>query len=110
MSTDRLNIWTKVMNFINERPILGNGFDTFPYKFISTDKNGALSTYGEVIDKPHSWYMSVAYGSGIIGIIGLVGIIIYLTKEVFYSCVDKNNDKFPGSSRRISFKKTILFR
>ncbi|HGT1676235.1 TPA: O-antigen ligase family protein, partial [Clostridioides difficile] len=94
MSTDRLNIWTKVMNFINERPILGNGFDTFPYKFISTDKNGALSTYGEVIDKPHSWYMSVAYGSGIIGIIGLVGIIIYLTKEVFYSCVDKNNDKF----------------
>ncbi|MCC0655738.1 O-antigen ligase family protein [Clostridioides sp. ES-S-0123-01] len=94
MSTDRLNIWTKVMHFINENPIFGNGFDTFPYKFISTDKNGALSTYGEVIDKPHSWYMSVAYGSGVIGLLGLIGVILYLIKQSFYRCVDKNNDKF----------------
>lgn len=94
MSTDRLNIWTKVMHFINENPIWGNGFDTFPYKFISTDKNGALSTYGEVIDKPHNWYMSVAYGSGIVGLIGLLGVIICLIKEAFYNCVDKNNEKF----------------
>lgn len=94
ISTDRLNIWTKTIDLINDKPIVGHGFDTFPYVFISNDDNGGLSTYGEIIDKPHNWYLSVAYGSGLIGLVGLLGIIIYILKGAFYKCVDKVDDKY----------------
>ena len=94
ISTDRLNIWTKTINLINEKPILGHGFDTFPYVFLSNDDNGGLSTYGEVIDKPHNWYLSIAYGSGLISLIGIVIIILSIIKGAFYSCVDKVDNKY----------------
>ncbi|RDY23279.1 hypothetical protein CHF27_009040 [Romboutsia maritimum] len=94
MSTDRLNIWTKTIDLINDKPIVGHGFDTFPYVFLSTDKDGGISTYGEVIDKPHNWYISMAYGSGLIGLIGLIGVIFYLIRGFYYNCIDKENDKY----------------
>ncbi|MFL8712005.1 O-antigen ligase family protein [Clostridioides sp. GD02377] len=94
MSTDRLNIWTKAIGYINDKPILGHGFDTFPYEIISKDKDGATSSYGEIIDKPHNWYISVTYGSGLVGLVGLVGIIICLLKGAFYKFADKINDKY----------------
>lgn len=94
ISTDRLNIWTKTLDLINDKPLFGYGFDTFPYVFISNDDNGGLSTYGEIIDKPHNWYLSVTYGSGLIGLIGLIGVIIYIMKGVFDNVVDKIDDKY----------------
>lgn len=94
ISTDRLNIWTKTINLINDKPIFGYGFDTFPYEFIPNDENGGESTYGEVIDKPHNWYLTIAYGSGIVGLVGVIGILIYLIKESFYKYADRVNDKY----------------
>ncbi|MCC0784433.1 O-antigen ligase family protein [Clostridioides sp. ES-S-0108-01] len=94
LSTDRLNIWSRALQFINENPVIGNGFDTFPYRLINEDKSGAVSKYGEIIDKTHSWYVEVAYGSGLVGLIGLVGIIISLLRNTFYKYVDQVNDKF----------------
>lgn len=94
ISTDRLNIWTKTLDLINDKPLFGYGFDTFPYVFIPNDDNGGLSTYGEIIDKPHNWYLSVTYGSGLVGLIGLLGVIIYIIKGVFDRAVDKINNKY----------------
>lgn len=94
ISTDRLNIWTKTLDLINDKPLFGYGFDTFPYVFIPNDDNGGLSTYGEIIDKPHNWYLSVTYGSGLIGLIGLLGVIIYIIKGVFDKAVDRIDNKY----------------
>ncbi len=94
MSTDRLNIWTKTVDLINDKPVFGHGFDTFPYVFIPGDKNGGLSTYNEVIDKPHNWYLTVAYGGGLISLICLIGIIIYIARGVIYSSIDQVNNKY----------------
>lgn len=93
LSTDRLNIWCKTIELI-DNPILGNGFDTFPYKIISEGKHGTINSFGETIDKPHNWYITVLYGSGIIGLIGLVGTILILIKGAFYSCVDRKENKY----------------
>lgn len=94
MSTDRLNIWTKTIDLINDKPIFGHGFDTFPYIFIPNDDNGGLSTYGEVIDKPHNWYLTVAYGGGLVSLVCLLAIILYILKNVVYSSIDKIDNKY----------------
>ncbi|MGX8127554.1 O-antigen ligase family protein [Clostridioides difficile] len=93
LSTDRLNIWCKTVELINN-PILGNGFDTLPYKILSEGKHGTLNSFGDTIDKPHNWYITVLYGSGIVGLIGLIGTILILIKGAFYSCVDKKENKY----------------
>lgn len=94
MSTDRLNIWTKTIDLINDKPLLGHGFDTFPYIFISNDIDNGYSTYGEIIDKPHNWYLSISYGCGLIGLIGLLSIIIYILRGAIYNFIDGNEDKY----------------
>lgn len=94
ISTDRLNIWTKTINLINDKPIFGYGFDTFPYEFIPNDENGGESTYGEVIDKPHNWYLTIAYGSGIVGLVAVLGVLIYSIKNAFYNYADKVDNKY----------------
>lgn len=94
ISTDRLNIWTKTIDLINDKPIFGNGFDTLPYVFIPNDENLGLSTYGELIDKPHNWYLTIAYGGGILSLVCLVGILLYIFKGTVYSSIDKLNDKY----------------
>lgn len=93
LSTDRLNIWGKTIELI-DNPILGNGFDTLPYKIISEGKHGTLNSFGDTIDKPHNWYITVLYGSGIVGLVGLVGTILILIKGAFYSCVDRKENKY----------------
>ncbi|MGO0906028.1 O-antigen ligase family protein [Clostridioides difficile] len=93
LSTDRLNIWSKTIELI-DNPILGNGFDTLPYKILSEGKHGTLNSFGDTIDKPHNWYITVLYGSGVVGLIGLIGTILVLIKGAFYSCVDRVENKY----------------
>ncbi|ENY8397166.1 TPA: O-antigen ligase family protein [Clostridioides difficile] len=93
LSTDRLNIWSKTIELI-DNPILGNGFDTLPYKILSEGKHGTLNSFGDIIDKPHNWYITVLYGSGVIGLIGLIGTILVLIKGAFYNCVDRVENKY----------------
>lgn len=94
MSTDRLNIWVKSIDLINDNSIFGNGLDTYPYVMVQKDEDSGISTFGEYIDKPHNWYLSLAYGSGIIALLGLVTIILYITKGTFDKVSDKVDNKY----------------
>lgn len=94
MSTDRINIWMKTIDLIRDKPLFGHGFDTYPYSIIETDADRGVSTYGEFIDKPHNWYLTVAYGSGVLGIVGLMGVLIYILRGVFNSWSDKIDNKY----------------
>ncbi|MCR8745462.1 O-antigen ligase family protein [Romboutsia lituseburensis] len=94
MSTDRINIWIKTIDLINEKPILGQGLDTYPYVISDKDEDRGISTYGEFIDKPHNWYLSVAYGSGILGLSAFLAVLVYVLKGLFDKLSDKIDDKY----------------
>lgn len=94
MSTDRINIWLKTIDLMNEKPLLGQGFDTYPYVMLENDPDKGISTYGEFIDKPHNWYLTVAYGSGILGLVGFLAILISILKGLFDKISDKIDDKY----------------
>lgn len=94
MSTDRINIWMKTIDLINDKPLLGHGFDTLPYVIYEEDEDKGVSTYGEFIDKPHNWYLTVAYGSGLLGLTGLIAILAYIMRGLFYDLSDKIQNKY----------------
>ena len=83
LSTGRVHIWKKTLDLIKEKPLLGYGFDTYPYEVDNSDSANAF------IDKPHNWYLTVWYGCGLVGVIGLVGIILYLSYK--FITLHKNN-------------------
>jgi len=74
----RLYIWQKTIELIKERPILGYGLDTIPYYFPQNDimKVAGLGTYNQVVDKPHCFYLQLAYGCGLIALLALLGLFV----------------------------------
>lgn len=97
MSNGRIPIWTEVLKVINDKPVLGHGFDTLPYvldhnqyQAKQVEKIGSIVT----VDKPHNMILEIFYGSGLIGLVGFIGIIWYLIKKAFYNYADNVNDKF----------------
>ena len=75
--TGRIYIWQKTLQLVGEKPLFGFGLDTLMYNFPHYDIE-AQANLNEVtiVDKPHSFYVGIIYGTGFIGIIGLLGIII----------------------------------
>lgn len=85
----RIYIWEKTINLVMERPLFGYGLDTLMYNFPhnNIDARANLETETVIVDKPHNMYVGVLYGTGIIGFIIFMLIIIFLTwmvlKELF---------------------------
>ncbi|TQR18153.1 O-antigen ligase family protein [Psychrobacillus soli] len=76
--TGRIYIWQKTLHLLSERPLFGYGLDTLMYNFPHNDIEARSNlTVVTIVDKPHSLYVGVAYGTGIVGIVGFLGIIIY---------------------------------
>lgn len=63
-------IWKTTLPLISERPILGYGLDTYAYHFPQNDKN-LISGLGGIplITKPHSLYLDLAFGTGVLGLL-----------------------------------------
>ncbi|MFC4410002.1 O-antigen ligase family protein [Chungangia koreensis] len=74
----RLYIWEKTFNLIQERPLLGYGLDTLMYHFphYNIDARAGMRTEHTIVDKPHNMYIGVLYGTGIVGLIGFMGLIV----------------------------------
>lgn len=66
----RVFIWTTSISLIAQKPILGYGLDTFAYHFPQSNAE-IISGLGKmiVIDKPHSLYLDIAFGTGIVGLL-----------------------------------------
>lgn len=89
LSTGRIHIWQKTIGLIKEKPLFGHGFDTLPYYLDHDDP----ASNGIIIDKPHNWFLTITYGTGIVGLVGVLGILWCLIKGIFKCWIDKVDDK-----------------
>ncbi|MBK3497130.1 O-antigen ligase family protein [Viridibacillus sp. YIM B01967] len=88
-ASGRAYIWSKAIDMVMERPVFGYGLDTIMYYFphYSLDARANMISETTIVDKPHSLYVGILYGTGIVGFIGficLVGIIIFLSLKQVY--------------------------
>lgn len=85
----RVYIWTYMLDLIKERPLTGYGLDSLMYNFqhYNIDARANLETETVVVDKPHNMYMGVLYGTGIVGFIAFMVLVLTVTwvaiKQIF---------------------------
>lgn len=74
----RAYIWQKTFDLTMQRPLFGYGLDTLMYHFphYNIDARAGMWSEHTIVDKPHSMYVGILYGTGIIGMIGFAGIAI----------------------------------
>lgn len=74
----RIYIWEKAFELFKQRPIVGYGMDTFMYNFPHYNIDARLSMWDEniIVDKPHSMYIGWLYGTGVIGFLSVMVLII----------------------------------
>ncbi|WP_060207189.1 O-antigen ligase family protein [Sporosarcina koreensis] len=74
----RAYIWQKTIDLAMERPLFGFGLDTLMYHFphYNIDARAGMWDENKIVDKPHSMYVGIFYGTGIVGTIGFAGIVI----------------------------------
>ncbi|MFJ7736049.1 O-antigen ligase family protein [Lysinibacillus sp. NPDC097287] len=75
----RVYIWTYTMELVKDRPLLGYGLDTLMYNFphYNKDARANLETEAVIVDKPHNMYVGVLYGTGIIGFIAFLVLVVF---------------------------------
>ncbi|MDD1505884.1 O-antigen ligase family protein [Lysinibacillus sp. CNPSo 3705] len=80
--TGRIYIWEKTLDLVKDRPFLGYGLDTLVYQFPHNhiDARGNLNEV-TIVDKPHNIYVGVIYGTGILGILAFLAIILISLKS-----------------------------
>ena len=87
--TGRTYIWGKTLELVQDRPLIGYGLDSILYNFphYNIDARGSLRTENTIVDKPHNVYVGILYGTGLIGFLGFILIIVYTVlislKELF---------------------------
>jgi len=76
--TGRVYIWSKAVEMIKERPLLGYGLDTFMYNFphYNIDARAGIWDEKTITDKSHSMYISWFYGTGIIGLLSIIALLV----------------------------------
>ncbi len=74
----RMYIWGKTFELTMKRPAFGYGMDTLMYHFphYNIDARAGLSSETNIVDKPHSMYVGIFYGTGIVGLLGFLGIAV----------------------------------
>lgn len=88
-------IWSRTIPLIKKAVFLGFGPDTFIYEFPQNDIAGKLN-YGAIqtiISKPHSWYLQIAFGSGVIS---LISLMIFFTRYFYITFRNALIQYFPG--------------
>ncbi|WP_068986200.1 O-antigen ligase family protein [Lysinibacillus xylanilyticus] len=128
--TGRVYIWGKGFELVKDRPFFGYGLDTFMYNFPHYNIDARASIFDEntIIDKPHSMYVGWLYGTGIIGFLcGIIILIISLCSPLKIAIKSNNsmiwilgiawgaylvqalfNDSLPGTSATLWVMAGIL--
>ena len=90
--TGRGYIWKETLKLIKEKPILGHGFATFTFYFPQNDPNRGGTE--ETVDKPHNFYLDLAYSSGIFALIAFLALIIinlYRHYKIYLTGINTNS-------------------
>lgn len=85
-------LWKTTLPLISQRPIFGYGLDTFAYHFPQNDKNmiGGIGTIA-VATKPHSLYLDIAFGMGVVGLLVFLMIVFILLWKSFKKILSNKN-------------------
>jgi hypothetical protein len=87
-------IWKNTLPIIYKQPLVGYGLDTYIYYFPQFNPN-QISALGQLVyvDKPHSLYLGIAFGTGILG---LVFFLIMIGIPIFNAsfCLIRNKEKW----------------
>lgn len=79
-------IWSRTIPMIKNTILKGYGPDTYAIYFPQWDVAGkinGLNDPGEVVDKPHNWYMQIAVNTGLLSLFAVIAFIfIYLIKTL----------------------------
>lgn len=116
----RAYIWEQILGLVKERPLLGYGLDTLLYHFPHFNIDARAGMYDEktIVDKPHSLYMGILYGTGIVGFVAIAALMlmvfigavkfVFQRKDIFlaiftmawlaYAVQALINDGLPGTS------------
>ncbi len=72
-------IWSRTLPLLKDHVVLGSGPDTFVLEYPQTDylmmqKNGFG---GQLMTKPHSWYLQVGVQTGVLSLVCLLGFYVW---------------------------------
>ncbi|KYG90271.1 hypothetical protein A0U40_08515 [[Bacillus] sp. KCTC 13219] len=87
----RMYIWGKTFDLVKKRPLLGYGLDSIMYNFphYNIDARAGNNSENAIVDKPHNVYIGILYGTGIIGILAFVILIIGTALQGAKAFIDK---------------------
>lgn len=88
----RIYIWSKTLTLVKEKPLFGFGLDTLMYNFphYNIDARKGINDENIITDKPHNMYISILYGTGIIGLICVLVIVCLSLFKSFRSSIKSN--------------------
>ncbi|WP_336046119.1 O-antigen ligase family protein [Solibacillus ferritrahens] len=88
----RVYIWDKTLELIKERTILGYGNDSLLYNFPHYNIDSRAGGWDEntITDKPHNAFIGVLYGSGIIGLLSLIVLLITMGIKTYKSLLNRS--------------------
>ncbi|KOP77805.1 hypothetical protein AMS59_14280 [Lysinibacillus sp. FJAT-14745] len=91
--TGRVYIWGKAFELVKERPFIGYGLDTFMYNFphFNIDARAGIWDEKTLTDKTHSMYVGWGYGTGIIGLLIFVILLIMSLSSSLKVALQNNN-------------------
>lgn len=91
--TGRTYIWEKTINLTKDRLFVGYGLDSLMYNFphYNIDARGELMYETTIVDKPHNTYIGLLYGTGIVGFIAVIALLVYFGYTMLSSLFKKIN-------------------
>lgn len=92
----RTYIWDKTMDLLKSRPIWGYGLDSLMYNFphYNIDARAGLGTETIITDKPHNTYVGILYGTGPLGFLVIIAILIYIVLAILNLLFKKENIQY----------------
>ncbi|SFH80383.1 O-Antigen ligase [Tindallia magadiensis] len=86
LGSGRGYIFSRTLPLLKDTILIGKGPDTFTYFFPQHDlvgKANFINVYG-IVDKPHNFFLQVAFSSGIISLISILGLFaIYFVRSLY---------------------------
>ncbi|QDQ01307.1 O-antigen ligase family protein [Lysinibacillus fusiformis] len=89
----RVYIWDKTLSLVKERPIFGYGLDTLIYNFphYNLDARAGMQDENIITDKSHNTYVGWLYGTGIIGFLSVMILLVLSLFKPLTVAVKNNN-------------------
>lgn len=89
----RLRIWDNTLKLIKKRPIFGYGLGTMILYYDNNDPDQAFR--GNIVSKPHNVYLGLAFGTGLIGLLAFLALVISHSFDFFKELLIKKRKIHP---------------